>query len=156
MKSFCPPGKGMSTPDPPEGGAPRPGPSPGSAHNMMGRSPGPPTSSAHTIPPSGPPGFTQENMHQLHKVRPPFLLWKTTFSRCLKVCFASSNLRLAVHGLNCFLAACGGHAGEEHRWGPSLQSDEGDVDETWRPRRHGAASKSHGPTLPRSTDAWCI
>ncbi|XP_031419672.1 transcription activator BRG1 isoform X2 [Clupea harengus] len=57
----------MSTPDPPEGGAPRPGPSPGSAHNMMGRSPGPPTSSAHTIPPSGPPGFTQENMHQLHK-----------------------------------------------------------------------------------------
>ncbi|KAG5278840.1 hypothetical protein AALO_G00103300 [Alosa alosa] len=63
----------MSTPDPPEAGTPRPGPSPGpgqspgSTHSMMGRSPGPPTSSAHTIPPSGPPGFTQENMHQLHK-----------------------------------------------------------------------------------------
>lgn len=70
----------MSTPDPPEGGTPRPGPSPGpgqspgSSHSMMGRSPGPPPSSAHSIPPSGPPGFTPENIHQLHKVRFPFLL----------------------------------------------------------------------------------
>ncbi|KAL2087284.1 hypothetical protein ACEWY4_018343 [Coilia grayii] len=63
----------MSTSEPPEGGTQRPGPSPGpgqspgSTHSMMGRSPGPPTSSAHSIPSSGPPGYTQENMHQLHK-----------------------------------------------------------------------------------------
>ncbi|XP_051995895.1 transcription activator BRG1-like [Xyrauchen texanus] len=74
----------MSTSDPPMGGTPRPvpspgpgpspgamlgpspGPSPGSAHGMMGPSPGPP-SSGHPLPPQGPSGYPQDNMHQMHK-----------------------------------------------------------------------------------------
>ncbi|XP_061606190.1 SWI/SNF related, matrix associated, actin dependent regulator of chromatin, subfamily a, member 4a isoform X3 [Phyllopteryx taeniolatus] len=74
----------MSTPDPPMGGTPRPGPSPGpglspggmmgpspgpspgSAHSMMGPSPGPP-GSGHPHPPQGPSGYPQENMQQMHK-----------------------------------------------------------------------------------------
>ncbi|XP_051569659.1 transcription activator BRG1 isoform X4 [Myxocyprinus asiaticus] len=74
----------MSTPDPPMGGTPRPGPSPGpglspgamlgpspgpspgSAHGMMGPSPGPP-SSGHPLPPQGPSGYPKDNMHQMHK-----------------------------------------------------------------------------------------
>ncbi|NXW52657.1 SMCA4 protein, partial [Nyctiprogne leucopyga] len=74
----------MSTPDPPMGGTPRPGPSPGpgpspsamlgpspgpspgSAHSMMGPSPGPP-SGGHPLPPQGPGGYAQDNMHQMHK-----------------------------------------------------------------------------------------
>uniref|UniRef100_A0AAZ3PXZ7 Transcription activator BRG1 n=1 Tax=Oncorhynchus tshawytscha TaxID=74940 RepID=A0AAZ3PXZ7_ONCTS len=75
----------MSTPDPPIGGTPRQGPSPGpgpspgamlgpspgpspggSSHSMMGPSPGPP-SSGHPLPQPGPSGYSQENMHTLHK-----------------------------------------------------------------------------------------
>eukprot|EP00063_Salmo_salar_P074056 XP_014048891.1 PREDICTED: transcription activator BRG1-like [Salmo salar] len=65
----------MSTPDPPMGGTPRPGPSPGamgpstspgSAHSMMGPSPGPPAS-GHSHTQQGPSGYPQENMHQMHK-----------------------------------------------------------------------------------------
>ncbi|KAK6311884.1 hypothetical protein J4Q44_G00175480 [Coregonus suidteri] len=72
----------MSTPDPPMGGTPRPGPSPGpglspgammgpspspgSAHSMMGPSPGPPAS-GHPHPQQGPSGYPQENMNQMHK-----------------------------------------------------------------------------------------
>ncbi|CAB1341996.1 unnamed protein product, partial [Coregonus sp. 'balchen'] len=74
----------MSTPDPPMGGTPRPGPSPGpglspgammgpspspgSAHSMMGPSPGPPAS-GHPHPQQGPSGYPQENMNQMHKWR---------------------------------------------------------------------------------------
>eukprot|EP00063_Salmo_salar_P011276 XP_013986111.1 PREDICTED: transcription activator BRG1-like [Salmo salar] len=71
----------MSTPDPPIGGTPRQGPSPGpgpspgamlgpspgpspggSSHSMMGPSPGPPS-----LPQPGPSGYSEENMHPLHK-----------------------------------------------------------------------------------------
>ncbi|XP_010211435.1 PREDICTED: transcription activator BRG1, partial [Tinamus guttatus] len=45
---------------------PSPGPSPGSAHSMMGPSPGPP-SAGHPLPPQGPGGYAQDNMHQMHK-----------------------------------------------------------------------------------------
>lgn len=74
----------MSTPDPPMGVTPRLGPSPGpgpspgammgpssspgSAHSMMGPSPGPPAS-GHSHPQQGPSVYPQENMHQMHKVR---------------------------------------------------------------------------------------
>ncbi|KAG7281626.1 hypothetical protein CRUP_019138 [Coryphaenoides rupestris] len=60
----------MSTPDPPMGGTPRPGPSPGpglspgSTHSMMGPSPGP-APSGHPQP--GPSGYSQDSMHPLHK-----------------------------------------------------------------------------------------
>lgn len=45
-----------------------PSPSPGSAHSMMGPSPGPP-GSGHPHPPQGPSGYPQDNMHQMHKVK---------------------------------------------------------------------------------------
>ena len=86
----------MSTPDPPIGGTPRQGPSPGpgpspgamlgpspgpspggSSHSMMGPSPGPP-SSGHPLPQPGPSGYSQENMHTLHKVRTPCGLLSAT------------------------------------------------------------------------------
>uniref|UniRef100_A0AAZ3NX45 SWI/SNF related, matrix associated, actin dependent regulator of chromatin, subfamily a, member 4 n=1 Tax=Oncorhynchus tshawytscha TaxID=74940 RepID=A0AAZ3NX45_ONCTS len=74
----------MSTPDPPIGGTldrvlpqaralswgnawPQPWSfSRGSSHSMMGPSPGPP-SSGHPLPQPGPSGYSQENMHTLHK-----------------------------------------------------------------------------------------
>lgn len=61
----------MSTPDPPMGGTPRPGPSPGpglspgSTHSMMGPSPGP-APAGHPQP--GPSGYSQDTLHPLHKV----------------------------------------------------------------------------------------
>lgn len=82
----------MSTPDPPIGGTPRQGPSPGpgpspgamlgpspgpspggSSHSMMGPSPGPPS-----LPQPGPSGYSEENMHPLHKVRTPCGLLSAT------------------------------------------------------------------------------
>lgn len=60
----------MSTPEPPMGGSSRSGPSPGpgpSPGAMLGPSPGPSpgSSSGHSQP--GPSGYSQDNMHSLHK-----------------------------------------------------------------------------------------
>ncbi|XP_041084665.1 probable global transcription activator SNF2L2 isoform X1 [Polyodon spathula] len=60
------PGPGLS-PGPILGPSPGPGPSPGSVHSMMGPSPGPP-SVGHNIPNQGSGDYSQDSMHQMHKL----------------------------------------------------------------------------------------
>lgn len=163
----------MSTPDPPMGGTPRPGPSPGpglspgamlgpspgpspgSAHGMMGPSPGPP-SSGHPLPPQGPSGYPQDNMIQMHKVLPSFInmclihLWFCgMFSFCCLDGFFES-----FFILYCF-EAHGRHAWERHSWRSTLQSNEGYGHETGWAQWHGTSTQSYGPTLSRYLSVCC-